>query len=240
MNRKWMAALIAATATTALASIASAQESTKDEASPSDANRTRELPAANRAVELTIGTGYAQGFGSVGSGQPTLQDQGAAGGALQIGVGVRVIPQLTLGVYGSGAMFGRADTVESSANIYSATAGIQADWHFLPAGHVWDPWVSLGTGWRGYWVHTDPQGTTSLQGMELAKFQLGVDYRIAPTVSISPVIGADLSTFFTESTPQSNGFSNLSSPEINTFIFGGVMGRFDIPTQATDRSVASR
>jgi hypothetical protein len=241
MNRKWMAASAAVVGTTMFAGVASAQETTsspaRDEARAGAPSR--ELPAAKDAVELTIGTGYAQGFGDVASNHATLQDLGTAGGAVQIGVGYRVLPQLTLGVYGTGAMFGRADSVDGSAKLYSATAGVQADWHFVPQASEWDPWVSLGTGWRGYWVDAD-QGTTSLHGWEIAKLQVGVDYRIAPAVAISPVIGADLSTFFTESTPQSSGFANLSSPTVNTFVFGGVLGRFDIPTRGTGSGVAAR
>jgi hypothetical protein len=241
MNRKWMTATAAVFGTTMFAGVASAQEPqanpVKDEARSSE--RTRELPAAKDAIELTVGTGYAQGFGDVASNHATLKDVSTAGGAVQVGVGYRILPQLTLGVYGTGAMFGRGDLVSSSANVYSATAGVQADWHFIPKGSEWDPWVSLGTGWRGYWINQD-QGTTSMHGWEIAKLQVGVDYRIAPAVSISPVIGADVSTFFTESTPQSNGFTNLSSPTANAFVFGGVMGRFDIPTRTTESGVAAR
>ena len=218
---------------------ASAQQAAKDEVASAGSDRSRDLPAVKNAVELTVGTGYAQGFGDIASGQPALKDLGSAGGALQLGVGYRLIPQLTLGVYGSGAVFGRGDQVDGSASLYSATAGVQVDWHFLPAAHEWDPWVSMGTGWRGYWIHAD-QGDTAMHGMELAKLQVGVDYRIARTISVSPVIGADLSMFFTESTPQSNGFANLSSPNVNTFVFGGVIGRFDIPTGASESGVASR
>jgi hypothetical protein len=238
MNRTWMAAAAAATGTMLLGGVAAAQEVTKDVATQSEA-RSRDLPAAKNSVELTVGTGYAQGFGDVASGQPTLQDVSTAGGAVQLGAGYRLIPELTLGVYGTGAAFGRGDQVDSSANVYSATAGIQADWHFLPAAHVLDPWVSLGTGWRGHWVHSN-QSETSMHGWEIAKLELGVDYRIAPAVSISPVVGADLSTFFTQSTPQSNGYQNLSNPNVNTFVFAGVLGRFDIPTRTSDSSVASR
>jgi len=243
MNRNSM--IVATVATVSLgttlvasAGVASAQEAqVKDEARSSESGRS--LPAATGAIELTVGTGYAQGFGDVASNHATLKDVSTAGGAVQVGVGYRIIPQLTLGVYGSGAAFGRGDLVANDANLYSATAGIQADWHFLPRGNQWDPWVSLGTGWRGYWINQD-QGTTTLHGWEVAKLQVGVDYRLTPAVAISPVVGADISAFFTESTPQSSGYANLSSPQANTFVFAGVMGRFDVPTRGTDASVASR
>src|SRR5580704_4818757 len=146
---KWIVTLAGAIGTLFVAGSASAQVQSKDEATEG-ASEKRLAPAAN-AVELTIGTGYEQGFGKFGSGQPSLTDVGTAGGAVQVGAGYRIIPQLTLGLYGSGAMFGRGDQVDSSADLYSAAAGVQADWHILPGGSTLDPWVSLGSGWRGYW-----------------------------------------------------------------------------------------
>jgi hypothetical protein len=234
MNAKWMAATAATMGTLTLAGVASAQ--TKDQ---SDTTESAErLAPATHAIELTVGTGYQQAFGKIASAQPSLTDIAQAGGGLQVGVGYRLIPQLTLGVYGSGAMFGRGDSVDPSAKLYTAAAGIQADWHFIPGGSELDPWVSLGTGWRGYWVNAD-QGTTSLHGLELAKLQVGLDYRLAPSVAVAPVLGADLSTFLTQENAGASGFSNVSSPNVNTFVFAGVLGRFDVPTEARAK-VASR
>jgi outer membrane protein W len=236
MNRNWISAAIVA-ASSVVTGVASAQES----APPSDASeqRARSLEPATHAVELTIGTGYAQGFGNVGSGQPTLTDMATAGGALQLGVGYRLIPQLTLAVYGSGAVFGRGDQVDTSAKLYTAAAGVQADWHFLPARSEFDPWVSLGSGWRGYWNSMD-QGTASFQGIELAKAQVGVDYRVTSAVSISPVIGADMSVFLTQQAAGEGAWHNVSNPNVNTFLFGGLLGRFDVPTESRSSRVASQ
>lgn len=237
MNRKWISAAAIAASSVVTIGVASAQ----DNAPPNDASeqRARTLEPATHAVELTIGTGYSQGFGNVASGQPTLTDMATAGGAVQLGVGYRLFPELTLGVYGSGAMFGRGDQVDTSAKLYTAAAGVQADWHFLPARHEVDPWVSLGGGWRGYWNAMD-QGTSSMQGLELAKVQVGVDYRIAPAVSISPVIGADMSVFLTQQAAGQNAWTNINSPNVNTFVFGGLLGRFDIPTESRASQVASQ
>jgi hypothetical protein len=237
MNTKLTFGTAIAAGVLAFAGSASAQSQAKDQ--PKEESSSATLAPATHAVELTIGAGYQQAFGKVSSSQPSLTDIGNAGGALQVGVGYRIIPQLTLGLYGSGAAFGRGDQVDNTANLYSAAAGIQADWHFLPSGHELDPWVSLGTGWRGYWIN-QTAGNTSAQGMELAKLQVGLDYRLDRTVSISPVIGADLSTFFTQSTPDSSGFHDVPSPEVNTFVFAGVMGRFDIATESDRSQVASR
>ena len=237
MNRNWILAASVAALTVSLATAAHAQTAeTKDEGTGS---KSASLEAPTHAVELTLGTGYAQGFGNVGSGQAKLTDLSQAGGSVQLGVGYRLLPALALGVYGSGAMFSRADDVDGSTHIYSATAGVQADWHFLPRQSTFDPWVSAGMGWRGYWTH-EGVGTTSTQGWEWGKLQIGVDYRIDQAVAISPVLGADLTSFFTQQTPGSGGFRNVSSPTVNTFLFAGVQGRFDIPTGSGASRVASR
>jgi len=234
MNTKWFTAMALAISSTVVTGVASADQ--KDEAAESKSGRS--LAPATHALELTIGTGYEQGFGNVVSGQPSFTDVAQAGGAVEAGVGYRLIPQLTLGVYGSGGMFGRGSSVDGSTNLYTATAGVKADWHFLSSGHDLDPWVSLGTGWRGYWLNAD-QGTTSLQGWEIAKLELGLDYRIDQAVAIGPVAGIDVSTFFTQSTPSGSGFSNISNPQASTFVFAGLQGRFDIPT-SSPAQVASR
>src|SRR5882762_4146466 len=207
-----------------IASVAGAQEKDHNVA----ATKSETLAPAANALELSIGTGYAQGFGDIAANRPSLTDVAQPGGAVQLGVGYRLIPQLSLGLYGSGSMFSRGDQVDTSSNLYSASAGVEADWHFIPSGSEFDPWVSLGTGWRGYWVRAD-QGTTSLQGLELAKLQLGVDYRVARAVAVSPVIGADLSMFLSESNPGTSSYSNIPDPRVNRFVFAGVQGRFDIP-----------
>jgi len=236
-SKRIVTATAVAIASLVVSSVASAEE--KD-ATQSGTESSHDLTPVKHAVELTVGTGYEQGFGNVGAGLPSLTDLGQAGGAVQVGVGYRIIPQLTLGVYGSGATFDRGGQLDASTHVYSAAAGFQADWHVLPGGHALDPWLSLGSGWRGYWLDAN-QGVTSMNGIEIAKLQIGVDYRIDKAVAISPVFGVDLSTFLTESTPATNAFNNVSKPTVNTFLFAGVQGRFDIATDSVSASrVAAR
>jgi outer membrane protein W len=236
MNKKWMAAMAVAINTVIVAGVANAQE--KDEVQDRNDKATKLAPVKN-ALELTVASGYAQGFGDVGSNRPSLGDAAKAGGALQLGVGYRLIPQLTLGAYGTGSIYERGGQVSDAAKLYSATAGVQADWHFLPGGHQFDPFVTLGTGWRGFWIKED-QGTTSLQGLEIAKLQLGVDYRMDRAIAISPLIGVDLSTFLSQDTSSSDSFHKIDSPKVDSFIFAGLQGRFDIPTGGRTSQMASR
>lgn len=228
MNTKWM--ITAAVAMSTLGVSAAAHAEGEDEPVES---RSRKTAAIKDAIELTIGNGYAQGFGNVGSDRPSLTDLGTAGYDIQGGAGYRLNPHLTLGAYGSWGVYGRGDQADPTGHIYSSSAGLQAEWHFRPEGHELDPWVSLGAGWRGYWMTAD-RGTTAMHGLQLAKLQVGLDYRVHQQVAISPVIGADLTTFLTQSTPQDDAWRNVSSPEVNTFLFIGFQGRFDIPIARQD------
>ena len=234
MKTKWITSAAFAMGILAVSTMAHAEG--KDEAQESKTSTTAPI---KDAVELTIATGYSQGFGDIASKKPSLGDLGKAGGGIQGGVGYRVLPQLTLGLYGSWSMYGRGDQADPTGHVYSSTAGVQADWHFMPASHELDPWISLGSGWRGYWMTAD-RGTTSMHGMELAKLQVGLDYRIAKQVAISPVVGVDLSTFLTQATPNDNNWHKVSSPDVNAFVFAGVQGRFDIPIEPAAARVASR
>jgi hypothetical protein len=198
------------------------------------------LPPASDSLELTLGLVYEQPFGKITTNQP-LTNTVNAGGGVHLGVGYRFLPELTLGLYGTGSTFGRGDQVtDPDAHLYSASAGIYADWHFRPAGHVFDPWISLGSGWRGYWTN-EASGNSAAQGWEIAKAQVGADFRVDSNVAIGPVIGADITTFFAESTPSSPTFGTISNPWANTFIFAGMMGRFDNATALANGSqVGSR
>jgi hypothetical protein len=234
MNTKKMAAVAAVISTIVVTGVANAEE--KDQA---QSESKQSLAAPKNSVELTIGTGYTQGFGQVGSGQPSLTDLGTAGGSIQGGVGYRISPEIALGVYGSWGMFGRGDKADPTGNLYTATAGGEVIYHIIPKRSEFDPWMSLGTGWRGYWM-TGDVGTTSMHGWEIAKLQVGVDYRVDKYVAVGPVVGADITTFFTQSTPQTGSFQNIDSPKVDTFLFAGLQGRFDIPTSSDKSSQVAK
>jgi Outer membrane protein beta-barrel domain len=229
MKRRGILAVTAALSTLLVSGLANAQP--KD--SPREAGYGVGAPKApENALELKVGFDYTQGFGGIGKTLPNLSDLGTAGGEIQLGVGYRLNPDLMLGIYGTADQFGRGTNVDPTASLYSATAGLEANWHFLP-NQLWDPFVGLGTGWRGYWVGVD-RGTTSLHGWQIARFDIGIDYRMTEAVSMAPVIGVDLTTFFGQQAAGQTAFYNVGTPEVNTFIYAGLLGRFDIPTGASN------
>jgi len=124
-------------------------------------------------------------------------------GELQIAY--RIIPELALGAFGTYGQFAKGEPMMANTDVRSVSAGLFADWHFRPARSL-DPWIGLATGWRGLWI-VPPQGkTASLQGLELARLQVGLDYRVSREVAIAPVL----------------------DPNVNAFFFAGLQGRFDV------------
>ncbi len=216
-----MKSTMIAIAAALLAAPVYAQEAGEVTASPNPPPR-----AADNAFEITLGVGYAQGFGDIGARQRNLTDQSSAGGELQLGLGWRINPNFMVGLYGSGSIQATGDYT-SGGNVYTATAGVQANYHFLPLD-TWDPWIGLGSGWRALWINHQAGGTDSRHGLDIARLTAGVDYRVSSQFAVSPYVGAGLTTFLTQQLVGEQSFSNVNSPNVNVWIFGGIQGRFDL------------
>lgn len=67
-----------------------------------------------------------------------------------------------------------------------------------------------------------------MQGLELARLQVGVDYRITPDVAVSPLIGAALDMFVSQDSPMTTGYAEIQSKKVNFSGFAGIAGRFDL------------
>jgi hypothetical protein len=199
-------------------------------AQPESADTTgfdREVPAVKSAFEIGVATGYSQGGGKLGGNMLSLEDVSGPGAAVEVDVGYRIIPELTVGAYGTFAKYQHGDSIAADTDVLGATAGIQAAWHFRPDRSV-DPWVSLGTGWKGLWLDPSSGKVTSLQGLELARLQLGADYRITKDIAISPVIGGSLSLFISQDSAMTTDLTEIQDKKVNVTGFAGLSGRFDL------------
>jgi hypothetical protein len=186
------------------------------------------VAAPSNAVEIGVATGYTQGVGPMGgSTQQHVEDVARAGGAVELDAMYRINPTFAVGAYGSFSKYATGDHISDQNDVLGATAGIQAAAHLRPERSV-DPWMSLGAGWRGLWQSPDTGKTTSLQGLELARLQLGVDYRVSEDVSISPVIGGSLNMFLSEDGPMTTKYTEISDKKANFIGFAGLAGRFDL------------
>jgi hypothetical protein len=186
----------------------------------------RPVPPTHGPFEVVIAGGYTQGAGGAGM-IGNIEDVAGPGGTVELQLGYRVSPRFSAGVYGAAARFRHGDAIGDGSRAYGATAGIQAVWHTGEARSV-DPWFSVGVGWRGLWIDRVGVPASSMQGVELARLQLGIDYRLSPRLAIAPVISASLSMFLVENAAMPDDFTVVEDKRLNLYGFAGILGRFDL------------
>lgn len=157
---------------------------------------------------------------AAGEMMPDLQDLAGNGASLQIGVGQRIDARWLVGTY---AELGRlASGDEGSDGMTSAAAAIQGQIHLDPSARL-DPWIALGAGWRALWLgHT--AGTHVLQGLDLARMQVGVDYRVSDGLAIAPTVGIAATQLLSEKRPGARSYSDIEDRKTGHFVFAGVSG----------------
>jgi len=191
------------------------------------AARAQEVaPPPDGSFELSLGMGYGQGLGSVAAGVPQLQEFGSAGGTFSIDLGYRFDPRFMVGAYGEVGAFDGGSMLNAD-HATSVAAGVQGQYHVMP-GRKYDPWLGVGFGWRGYYADRSLLGTHKLQGLDLARVRLGLDYRVSPGVAVGPVFGITLTDFISEKRPGSDSYTDTKDRKLNTFVFAGLQGRFDM------------
>jgi hypothetical protein len=185
---------------------------------------SRPLAAPSNALELKVGAGYTQGFGSLTPTQRIL-DVAGAGLGVDADVDYRVAPRWSLGIQGEYQEFNANQNANAGARGLAGNVGVT--YHAMPFVHG-DPWLRLGTGYRMLWS-VDPVGgvpTTLVHGFELGKATFGYDIRASSGVAIAPVVGADLDLWAWQ---EQNGVNTaLSTARVGMYVFAGMQARFDV------------
>jgi hypothetical protein len=209
-----------------LASLAVLLLTTSAGAEPT-AIRSEVAPISN-ALEIAIGGAYMQGAGDIGAGMASVEDLQRGGGGAELQLGYRLTPNWTIGGYAtlSGYDVGRR-AAPSTDLVVGSTLGVKVDYHYRPAASA-DPWISVGTGWRGMWLGNDAGTEVALQGIELTRIQAGIDYRFSPSFALTPYIGAGASIFLQKDDMNTKGYESISGKELNWSFTGGLMARFDV------------
>jgi hypothetical protein len=191
------------------------------------------VPAPSHAFEIGGAVGYTQGWGHLTDevspqGQlfgRNIQDFAGAGLQFELDLGYRASPMLALGAFGTFAEYHNSTPLDS-ANFRSVRAGLQGAAHLRPYRSL-DPWVTLGSSWRGNWFVPEVGGIASRQGWEVARLQFGADLRLAREVAIAPYVEGGLNLIFSEKLPNTDSRSVDGTPVYFAFS-AGVLGRFDI------------
>ncbi|HSQ65604.1 MAG TPA: OmpA family protein [Polyangiaceae bacterium] len=224
MNAKLTTASAVAIALVSAAQAHAQTASAPPESAPPEGEKgylDQDVPAPTNALELSVGTGYTQGFGSMQSGV-NLQDVITPGIGVDFGVAYRFHPRWAIGLVGQWQGF----EPERATSANGLTAGLAASYHFSPYTRT-DPWLQLGTGYRMLWESHDTSPTLLTHGFELGKVQLGVDIRVDKDVALAPVIGADLSLPLWQSVGGGTSVA-ITDPRVSTYVFAGLQARFDV------------
>jgi hypothetical protein len=191
------------------------------------------VPAPAQAFEINGTVAYTQPWGNITDtvslqGQQFgrhIQDFAGAGIQFGLDLGYRASPNWLVGAYGTFAEYNN-NTPVNGANFRSVTAGLEGAYHFMPY-RSFDPWVTLGSAWRGNWYVPDFGGITTRLGWELARLQVGADFRLAPAVAVAPYIAGDVNVIFSERLPNGD-FRSLDTNAWYGSFTAGVLGRFDV------------
>lgn len=176
--------------------------------------------------ELALGGGYTQGAGGAGV-FGSIEDVTGPGGTVELQLGYRITPRFAASMYGTAARFRRGDAISDGSRAWGASAGVQVVWHSVDSRSL-DPWISVGAGWRALWIERADMERASMQGIELLRVQLGIDYRVTPRLAFAPVIALSLSTFLVENAVMPDDFTPVMDKRLNLYGFAGCLGRFDI------------
>ena len=194
----------------------------------------RFTPAPRSAFELSVGTGYTQGFGRLSNGtRSTVADIAEEGIGVNFGLAYRINPRWSLGVDSQYQEFRLSTNLEGSSGVRGETAGLGATYHLAPY-NVYDPFFSFGTGYRMLWETHVSAPDVMRHGFEFGKFVAGVDLKATPDIALGPVVGADLTYLSFERVAGPNGSvaaGTISGGGISTFLFVGMQGKFDIGGQ---------
>ena len=182
-----------------------------------------EVPATTGGLELSLALNGTEGTGDLAPGM-AFDDVADHGLGLDLGVGYRLTPNLLVGGYATITGHG---TDRDDTGAVTMAIGAKADWHFRPSARL-DPWVSVGTGIKMMGIEVGDRDQ-ALTGLELAKIQVGLDYRINPRFAIGPVIGTSATVYRTSyDDAMSDNARDIDDKSVNWTVTAGVLGRFDV------------
>jgi hypothetical protein len=153
--------------------------------------------APRSAFEIGVTPGYTQGFGRIAGETRRIQETSDAGFGAALSLGYRASPHWHIGWTGQFQEFGANPSLPGNTAVRGLLTGVDATFHTMPYERV-DPWVEYGAGYRMMWIAPANEAATLYHGLELARLQAGVDFRVSPDVAIGPMLGADLDMFLYE------------------------------------------
>ena len=209
------------------------------------------LPATSRAQQWELGLrmGYAPAMGNAyeyksdGS-NAKMSDVVKAMVPIQLDVGYRVTPEVTIGGYFSYGFAQLGSSVSDTCDAYGLDCsasdyrfGVQATYAFTKVAPTFVPWIGLNIGYE--WASYSESGggqkiEQSANGWEFLGLQLGADWKLGPQFSFGPYLTysfgqySDGETKLTGVINATQSFSSYANTSTHEWFGFGVRGRFDL------------
>ncbi|NUO51545.1 MAG: hypothetical protein HOV80_22035 [Polyangiaceae bacterium] len=190
--------------------------------------------APKNAFEIGVQGGYFQPFGDLMK-DVRISNITDAGGEVALDLGWRIGPMGAIAITGRYHESFVDDQFANSEDmdIRGGAVGFQGTVYFAPYMAA-NPYLTMGAGYRTLWlVPQNGVDSTIYHGVELARAQVGLDFRVARDFSLGPNAGAALNMFVAEDGPTGNrvnpsGDQVIDDPRPSAMIFAGMAGRFDV------------
>lgn len=196
------------------------------------------IASAQLSLGARVGYGFAMGK-AVDEEGGDLSDGIKAQIPIQIDVGYRIMPELTIGGYfGAGyGIVGDAFSDECDANDIDCSArvlrlGLQLDYAFKNVSPTMTPWVGAGIGYEWATLKGEAGGeeaTTTYKGFEFLNLQGGVDWKVGQ-FSIGPFAMFSIGQYgkVDIETPLGDDSGDIENTAMHEWLQIGVRGRFDL------------
>ncbi len=191
--------------------------------------------APRNAFEIGFQGGYFQPFGDLMK-DTRITNITDAGGEVGLDLGWRIGPMAAIAATGRyhESVVDDSFAAAGQMDIRGGAVGFQGTVYFAPYMAA-NPYLTMGAAYRTLWLVPQTTDTDSsiYHGVELARVQLGLDFRVARDFSIGPNAGAAVNMFFAEDAPADVAFNPsgdtvIDDPRPSAMIFAGMAGRFDV------------
>lgn len=180
--------------------------------------RAPDLLGSHVLVGAALGPAWS--LGKLGSSEAAVRGLGTGLG-FRADAGIGVSRSVALGLWGSFATYTDGDRCDSSCSGRAFSVGPFVRYH-LSQGLRFDPWLTLGGGYRQLSYTGEAGAKQKFSGLEWLHFELGADYYLFSGLGLGPYGALSLSSY-------SKRPSGAGDAAVNTELSVGLRFLLDLP-----------
>jgi hypothetical protein len=180
-------------------------------------DRGPEAPPARTGFEFGFRTGVGLPMSSAMSGY-SMSSFLSTEVPIGLSFGSRFTENVYFGIYGQYAFVSTTGCGDGSCSAFDVRGGIELQYHLHPRDNA-DPWIGYGAGYEHLGFSADGE-SAHLDGFVLADLQLGIDWRIARTMTMGPFTSFAVGEYVSEGTDA--GSTSVSQPTMHEWLTFGL------------------